>query len=75
MIGGVLRGSGRQYIGAVVNFITYYVIGIPIGSVLGLKTDLGVLGLWVGMAIGNGIQVGVKFSAHPATPTLELAAW
>ena len=57
------------------NFITYYVIGIPIGSVLCLKTDLGVMGLWVGMAIGNGIQVSMLSYAHPATPTLELAAW
>jgi MATE family multidrug resistance protein len=57
VMGGVLRGSGRQYIGAVVNFIAYYVIGIPIGAVLGLKTNLGVIGLWSGMAIGNALQV------------------
>ena len=39
VIGGMLRGSGRQYIGAIMNFIGYYVIGIPLGIVLALKVN------------------------------------
>ena len=57
MISGVLRGSGRQYIGAIVNFIAYYVIGIPLAVVLGYKANLSVFGIWIGMAIGNFAQV------------------
>ena len=57
VISGVLRGSGRQYIGAIVNFIAYYIIGIPLAVVFGFKTDLGVFGIWIGMAIGNFTQV------------------
>ena len=53
VMGGVLRGSGRQYIGAIVNFIAYYIIGIPLAIVLGFKTTLGIIGIWIGMAIGN----------------------
>ena len=53
VMGGVLRGSGRQYIGAIVNFIAYYIIGIPLAVVLGFKTTLGIIGIWIGMAIGN----------------------
>ncbi len=59
-MGGVLRGSGRQYIGAVVNFIAYYIVAIPIGALLTFKTDLEVIGLWVGMAIGNALQVSIN---------------
>ena len=35
-------GSGWQAIVAYVNLATYYVIGLPIGCVLGFKTSLGV---------------------------------
>ena len=49
---------GRQYIGAVVNFICYYLIGLPIGIPLALKAGFGARGVWIGLAIGNIIQVG-----------------
>ena len=57
MIGGVLRGSGRQYIGAIMNFIGYYIIGLPLGITLAIKVKWGVLGLWIGMAMGNIVHV------------------
>ena len=57
MISGILKGSGRQYIGAIVNFFAYYVIGIPLAVVIGIKTNLGIIGIWIGMAIGNFAQV------------------
>ena len=55
---GVLRGSGRQYIGAIMNFVAYFVIGLPLGITLAIKLDMGALGLWVGMTVGNITQVG-----------------
>lgn len=57
VLSGMLRGSGRQYIGAMINFVAYYIIGIPIGVLLGFKADLKVIGLWSGMVIGNVMQV------------------
>ena len=57
VIGGVLRGSGRQYIGAIMNFIGYYIIGLPLGITLAIKVKWGVLGLWIGMATGNIVHV------------------
>ena len=41
-ISGVAIGSGWQGVVAYVNLATYYVIGLPIGCVLGFKTSLGV---------------------------------
>ena len=52
VIGGIFRGSGRQYIGAIMNFIAYYVIGLPLGITLALKVKWGILGLWIGMNFG-----------------------
>ncbi|XVF60771.1 hypothetical protein PTKIN_Ptkin08bG0075100 [Pterospermum kingtungense] len=42
ILSGVAIGSGWQHIVAYVNLITYYIIGLPIGCVLGFKTSLGV---------------------------------
>ncbi|XP_030078256.1 multidrug and toxin extrusion protein 2 [Microcaecilia unicolor] len=47
--GGVLRGAGKQRIGALVNAIGYYLIGLPIAISLIFAAKLGVIGLWYGM--------------------------
>uniref|UniRef100_A0A2K6PBL6 Solute carrier family 47 member 1 n=1 Tax=Rhinopithecus roxellana TaxID=61622 RepID=A0A2K6PBL6_RHIRO len=40
--GGVLRGSGNQKVGAIVNTVGYYVVGLPIGITLMFATKLAV---------------------------------
>ncbi|KAJ9146558.1 hypothetical protein P3X46_028807 [Hevea brasiliensis] len=52
ILSGVAIGSGWQAVVAYVNLVTYYVIGLPIGCVLGFKTSLGVAGIWWGIVIG-----------------------
>uniref|UniRef100_A0A2K6PCK5 Solute carrier family 47 member 1 n=1 Tax=Rhinopithecus roxellana TaxID=61622 RepID=A0A2K6PCK5_RHIRO len=42
--GGVLRGSGNQKVGAIVNTVGYYMVGLPIGITLMFATKLGVMG-------------------------------
>ena len=49
---GVFRGSGRQNLGAWLNFISYYLLGIPLGAVLAFALSYGVVGLWCGMTLG-----------------------
>ncbi|GAB2234172.1 hypothetical protein Droror1_Dr00003410 [Drosera rotundifolia] len=56
ILSGVAIGSGWQAVVAYVNLATYYVIGLPIGCVLGFKTSLGVAGIWWGMIIGVLLQ-------------------
>ena len=58
-ISGILRGSGRQLIGAGVNFVSYYVIGLPIAIVLALVADLGALGVWSGLIVADILQVQI----------------
>ncbi|XP_071431167.1 multidrug and toxin extrusion protein 2-like [Pithys albifrons albifrons] len=54
--GGVLRGTGKQKLGAIANAIGYYTIGLPIGISLMFAAKMGVLGLWVGMIVCISVQ-------------------
>ncbi|XP_043702003.1 protein DETOXIFICATION 41-like [Telopea speciosissima] len=56
ILSGVAIGSGWQAVVAYVNLTTYYIIGLPIGCVLGFKTGLGVAGIWWGMIFGVFLQ-------------------
>ncbi|XP_055450089.1 multidrug and toxin extrusion protein 2 [Psammomys obesus] len=49
--GGVLRGTGKQKIGAVLNAIGYYGFGFPIGVSLMFAAKLGIIGLWAGLIV------------------------
>ncbi|KAI3697281.1 hypothetical protein L6452_30180 [Arctium lappa] len=52
VLSGVAVGAGMQGIVAVINLVCFYVIGIPLGALLGYLTDLQVKGIWVGMICG-----------------------
>ncbi|XP_034460518.1 multidrug and toxin extrusion protein 1 isoform X1 [Hippoglossus hippoglossus] len=47
--GGVIRGAGKQKVGAICNFIGFYCIGFPIGVPLMFAAKLGIKGLWTGL--------------------------
>jgi len=49
---GVLRGLGDAKAPVVINVLGYYVIGLPIGLVLGFREGLGGQGLWWGLVVG-----------------------
>nr|XP_048304105.1 multidrug and toxin extrusion protein 2 isoform X1 [Myodes glareolus] len=49
--GGVLRGTGKQKIGAILNAIGYYGFGFPIGVSLMFAAKLGIIGLWSGLVV------------------------
>ncbi|KAL6844657.1 hypothetical protein ACP4OV_025316 [Aristida adscensionis] len=53
---GVAIGSGWQGLVAYVNIGSYYLIGVPIGLVLGWTFHYGVLGIWIGMIGGTAVQ-------------------
>ncbi|KAF8414091.1 hypothetical protein HHK36_002090 [Tetracentron sinense] len=56
VLSGVAVGCGWQAFVAYVNVGCYYVIGIPLGALLGFKFDLGAKGIWSGMIGGTAIQ-------------------
>ncbi|KAF5474782.1 hypothetical protein F2P56_006646 [Juglans regia] len=56
VLSGVAVGCGWQAFVAYVNVGCYYVVGIPLGCLLGFKFDLGAKGIWSGMIGGTMMQ-------------------
>ncbi|XP_057785863.1 protein DETOXIFICATION 21-like [Salvia miltiorrhiza] len=56
VLSGVAVGAGWQSIVVYVNLGCYYLIGIPVGVVLGYVIKLEVKGVWIGMLMGTFIQ-------------------
>uniref|UniRef100_A0A8C5FSP9 Multidrug and toxin extrusion protein n=1 Tax=Gadus morhua TaxID=8049 RepID=A0A8C5FSP9_GADMO len=54
--GGIIRGAGKQSIGALCNFVGYYIIGFPIGVSLMFAAHMGIVGLWTGLLFCVAIQ-------------------
>ncbi|GLT74418.1 hypothetical protein SLA2020_462190 [Shorea laevis] len=53
VLSGVAVGSGWQAIVAYVNLGCYYIIGLPLGFLMGWVFKLGVMGIWGGMIFGG----------------------
>uniref|UniRef100_A0A3B3BEY4 Multidrug and toxin extrusion protein n=1 Tax=Oryzias melastigma TaxID=30732 RepID=A0A3B3BEY4_ORYME len=47
--GGIIRGAGKQKVGAICNIVGYYGIGFPVGIPLMFAAKLGIKGLWTGL--------------------------
>ncbi|EEF43879.1 protein DETOXIFICATION 40 [Ricinus communis] len=56
VLSGVAVGCGWQAFVAYVNVGCYYLIGVPLGVLLGFKFDLGAKGIWSGMIGGTFLQ-------------------
>ncbi|KAI3745380.1 hypothetical protein L1987_58491 [Smallanthus sonchifolius] len=56
VLSGVAVGCGWQAFVAYVNIGCYYVVGVPLGSLLAFKFDLGAKGIWSGMIGGMTMQ-------------------
>ncbi|XP_047612648.1 multidrug and toxin extrusion protein 2-like isoform X2 [Phacochoerus africanus] len=54
--GGVLRGTGKQKMGAFSNAIGYYVFGFPLGVSLMFAAHHGIIGLWSGLTVCVSLQ-------------------
>ena len=48
-LAGILRGCGKQLIGAVAYLISFYAVGLSVGIYLALIRDMGILGEWIGL--------------------------
>ncbi|CAL8267943.1 unnamed protein product [Merluccius merluccius] len=49
--GGIIRGVGKQRVGALFSLVGYYFIGLPIGLSLMFPAGMGIVGLWLGILI------------------------
>jgi MATE family multidrug resistance protein len=48
---GALRGAGNTRAPMLTNLLGYWMIGLPLGAVLGFKFGLGAVGFWTGLCI------------------------
>lgn len=53
VLSGVAVGSGWQTMVAYINLGCYYLLGVPLGFLMGWYFDLGVMGIWAGMIFGG----------------------
>ena len=57
ILSGIIRGCGRQHSGSLINVVCYYCAGIPLGAFLAFGSpQLGILGLWIGIATATNLQ-------------------
>ena len=58
---GALRGLHDVKVPSIFIFISYWVIGLPMGYWLGFHTSLGPLGIWVGLLTGLTLTASAMF--------------
>ncbi|CAL5417857.1 unnamed protein product [Camellia sinensis] len=56
VLSGVAVGSGWQALVAFINIGSYYIVGVPLGVILGCLLDFGIKGIWAGMISGTVVQ-------------------
>jgi MATE family multidrug resistance protein len=62
---GILRGLTDVKGPTIITFISYWIISLPIGYVLGFIFKLGVTGVWIGLLIGltcSAIMLTIRFN-------------
>jgi len=57
VLGGVLRGCGKQFATAVTNVVSFHLIGVPLSLTLVYAAHMGALGYMIGSAVGSVTQV------------------
>ncbi|XP_007939678.1 multidrug and toxin extrusion protein 2 [Orycteropus afer afer] len=70
---GILRGTGKQAFGAIVNLIAFYIIGLPLGAILTFVVRMRIMGLWLGM-LACSLLAAIAFIAYTAQINWKLAA-
>ncbi|KAF8670142.1 hypothetical protein HU200_050896 [Digitaria exilis] len=57
VLSGVVRGCGRQKIGAFINLSAFYIVGIPAACIFAFVCHLRGMGLWFGILCGVAVQM------------------
>ncbi len=58
---GALRGLQDVKVPMYITFIAYWVVGFPISIYLGLFTNLGATGIWIGLSAGLTVAAAILF--------------
>lgn len=64
---GILRGLTDVKIPTAITFIAYWIVGLPVGYLLGFYFELGVQGVWIGLLLGlttSAILLTLRFNSR-----------
>jgi multidrug resistance protein, MATE family len=64
---GILRGLTDVKIPTAITFIAYWIVGLPVGYLLGFNFNLGVQGVWVGLLLGlttSAVLLTLRFNSR-----------
>jgi len=64
---GILRGLTDVKIPTVITFIAYWIVGLPVGYLLGFTFKLGVQGVWIGLLSGlttSAVLLTLRFNSR-----------
>jgi multidrug resistance protein, MATE family len=64
---GILRGLTDVKIPTTITFIAYWIVGLPVGYLLGFNFNLGVQGVWVGLLLGlttSAVLLTLRFNSR-----------
>ena len=56
VLGGVVKGVGKQLAATPIIFFSYYAIGLPLAVLFGFRMKMGVMGLCLGMLVGTAVH-------------------
>ncbi|KAF0719353.1 Aste57867_1097 [Aphanomyces stellatus] len=70
---GILRAMGLQSIGAYVNCVAYYLVGLPLVALVGFHFRWGVQGAWFGLTAGLGTSMLVYLAIIYRTDWRQVA--
>ncbi|KAK9197104.1 hypothetical protein WN943_005238 [Citrus x changshan-huyou] len=71
---GVAKGCGWQHIGVYINLGAFYLVGLPVGAMLGFVAHLRGKGLWIGIVAGSVVQSSLLSLATTFTNWKKQAA-
>ncbi|MEP6689258.1 MAG: MATE family efflux transporter, partial [Gemmatimonadales bacterium] len=57
--GGILRGLGETRVAMLVNILGYWLVGLPVSYLLGIRAGMGPVGLWWGLVVGLAVVATV----------------
>ena len=58
VLGGVIRGAGKQLLASPCVILSYYALGLPAAAYFAFKCGLGVRGLCLGTLLGTAVHAG-----------------
>ncbi len=80
--GGILRGLGETRVAMLVNILGYWLLGLPVSWLLGIRAGWGPIGLWWGLVLGLAVvatvllvRVRIALGRQQARVVIDRDAW